>query len=68
MKPGATASPCASTVTLAVALLKLPTPGDAIAAQRNVRLPSFAARSVVDRAVPDNDVELLRRPEKRPPR
>ena len=35
--------------------------GDAIAAQRNVRLPSFAARSVVDRTAPDNDVELLRR-------
>jgi DNA-binding GntR family transcriptional regulator len=36
-------------------------PVDAIAAQRHVRLLSLAARSVVNRAVPDNDVELGRR-------
>ena len=50
MKPGATARPCASITAFASAVLEIAHAGDAIAAQRHVRLPPFAAGAVVNRA------------------
>ena len=60
MKPGATASPVASTTLAAVRAGEIADRRDAVAADADVGPPSRRAGAVVDRAAADDDVEHWR--------